>query len=151
MLGSRIEKIVRNFQENGMKLLLEDPRNVRDLLRTTRVEVIRIIDFETLERLKTTFIHRDYRHVEADVVLVASLREKVKKRRSRTKLLIYVLIEHQSEPDRLMPLRLLDYVVQIFKFQERQWLRTHASLAGIRFSPVLPVVFYTGTRRWGSL
>ncbi len=29
-------------------------------------------------------------------------------------LLIYILIEHQSEPDRLMPLRSVDYVVQIF-------------------------------------
>jgi hypothetical protein len=63
-------------------------------------------------------------------------------------LLIYILIEHQSEADRLMPLRLADSQVQIFRYQVRQWLKTHASEAQICLSPVLPVVFYTGLRRW---
>ena len=34
----------------------------------------------------------------------------------RKRLMIYILVEHQSEPDPLMPLRMLEYVVQIFKF-----------------------------------
>jgi hypothetical protein len=42
----------------------------------------------------------------------------------------------------------VDYVVQIFKYQVREWSKTHGSLARIRLYPVLPVVFYTGTRRW---
>jgi hypothetical protein len=41
--------------------------------------------------------------------------------------------------------------VQIFNFQVRQWTKTHQSLSGVRLQPVLPVVFYTGTRRWSSL
>ena len=32
MVESRILQIVRQFWENAIKLLLEDPRNVRDLL-----------------------------------------------------------------------------------------------------------------------
>jgi hypothetical protein len=63
-------------------------------------------------------------------------------------LLIYLLIEHQSEPDRLMPLRLADSQIQIFRYQLRTWLQTHPSLARLRLRPVLPVVFYTGLRRW---
>lgn len=50
-----------------------------------------------------------------------------------------------------MPLRVLDYVVQIFKYQVREWSKTHRSFARIRLAPVLPVVFYTGTRRWDSV
>jgi len=133
-----------------MKLLLEDPRNVRDLLGIARADVLDFIDFDNLQSVKTTFVQRDYRHVETDVVLIAPLRDK-RGRRSRRKVLIYILLEHQSEPDRLMPLRMLDYVIQIFKYQQRDWLKTHASLDGIRFAPVLPVVFYTGTRKWPSL
>jgi hypothetical protein len=45
----------------------------------------------------------------------------------------------------------MDYVVQIFKYQVREWSKTHRSLARIRLYPVLPVVFYTGTRRWDSV
>jgi len=149
MARTRIQRIARNFQENGMKLLLEDPRNVRELFGITRLELVKKIDFERLELVKTSFVHRDYRNVEADVVLTAPLRLEGKGR-SRRKLILYILIEHQSEPDRLMPLRLLDYVVQIFRFQQRPWLKSPASLDRLGFDPVLPVVLYTGTRRWAS-
>ena len=47
-----------------------------------------------------------------------------------------------------MPLRVADSQLQIFRYQVRQWLKTHASEAQIRLSPVLPVVFYTGLKRW---
>jgi hypothetical protein len=50
-----------------------------------------------------------------------------------------------------MPLRLLEYVVQIFTSQTREWSRRHRSFADMRLQPVLPVVFYTGTRRWDKV
>jgi hypothetical protein len=84
------------------------------------------------------------------VVLRGPLRE-LAAHRSRKSILIYILIEHQSEPDPLMPLRILDYEVQIYNAQLREWARHHASFAGFRFQPVLPVVFYTGTRTWDSI
>ena len=145
---SRIRELVRQFKENGMKMMLEHPANVRDLLGLLRVPWFDEIDFSHIEHIKTTFIRRDYRHLESDVVLTAPL---AGPGRSRKNLLIYVLIEHQSEPDRLMPLRSVDYVVQIYKYQVREWSKTHRSLARIRLYPVLPVVFYTGTQRWDSV
>jgi len=50
-----------------------------------------------------------------------------------------------------MPLRLLDYLVQIYRFQTRQWTKTHRSHARVQLHPVIPIVFYTGTRRWDSV
>ena len=47
--------------------------------------------------------------------------------------------------------RVLEYVVQIYKAQSRAWRQKHDSFAGLRLNPVLPIVFYTGTRRWDSL
>jgi hypothetical protein len=102
-----------------------------------------------LTTVQTTFVQSDYRHVESDVVLVAPLR-RAKTKRVLRRLLIYILIEHQSRPDRLMPLRSLDYTVQVFRYQVREWSKTHRSFSRIRFDPVLPVVFYTGTQRWDS-
>lgn len=49
-----------------------------------------------------------------DVVLAAPLR-RAKAKRPLRRLLIYLLIEHQSQPDRLMPLRSLDYLVRIYR------------------------------------
>jgi hypothetical protein len=142
--------IARRFPENGMKLLLEHPLNVHDLLQFTESPLIPAIDFAGLKRVGTTFVQRDYRHVECDVVLTAPFRPLGSSRGSK-RILVYVLIEHQSLPEEVMILRVLEYVVQIYKYQEREWLRRHGSGAGIRLSPVLPVVFYTGTRRWDDL
>src|SRR5262249_45383133 len=66
-------------------------------------------------------------------------------------LIIYILIEHQSEPDELMAFRVLEYVVQIYRAQIRERAQGRSSLRGIRLQPVLPVVFYTGTRSWEAL
>jgi hypothetical protein len=145
----RLEQLVRQFKENGVKLLLEHPENVRELIGILSGSWRDRIDFDRMGLVKTTFIRRDFRHVESDVVLTAPLLDR-RGRRTRKKLLIYVLIEHQSEPDRLMPLRILDYVVQIFNFQLRQWTRSHDSASTVRLQPVLPIVFYTGTRHWKS-
>jgi hypothetical protein len=149
MVTLKLQQIVRQFSENGLKLLLENPLNVVDLLGLSVPDIIEMIDPAQLKTVQTTFVQSDYRHVESDVVLVAPLRRARTKRLLR-RLLIYILIEHQSEPDRLMPLRALDYVVQIFRYQVREWSKTHRSFSRIRFDPVLPVVFYTGTRRWDS-
>jgi len=112
MVNSRVLQIVRQFWENAVKLLLENPQNVRDLLALAGADVVKRVDLRRVELVRTTFVERDYRHVESDIVLVAPLRRRRGERTAR-RVLIYILVEHQSEPDRLMPLRSLDYVVQI--------------------------------------
>ena len=146
---ARWKRIVRQFPENGIKLLLEQPSNVHDLLTLTESALLPLIEFDRLQLVRTTFVARDFRHVEADVVLTAPLRLRSGANR-RTVVWLYVLIEHQSEPDPLMPVRLLDYIVQIIKAQMRGWASQHPSFAGIRVQPILPMVLYTGTERWDT-
>ena len=84
-------------------MLLEHPANVRDLLSLVHAPWLDEIDFRRMQQIKTTFIRRDYRHLESDIVLTAPLAGP--RKGPGKNLLIYILIEHQSEPDRLMPLR----------------------------------------------
>jgi hypothetical protein len=142
---SRIRELVRQFKENGMKAMLEHRANVRDLLSLLHPPWFDEIDFGRIEHIKTTFVRRNYRHLASDVVLTAPLGGTG---RTRKTLLIYILIEHQSEPDRLMPLRLADSQLQIFRYQMRKWPQDSRLAARARLAPVLPVVFYTGVRRW---
>lgn len=139
--------MVRHFPENGMKFVLENPANVRDLLALAGFDLLDWIDWPRMVVDRTTYVQRDYRHVESDLVLHAPIRVPGSRRRGR--LLIYFLIEHQSEPDRWMLLRMLDYVVQVYKTQLRK-RRPRAASAG-RLFPVLPIVFYTGDAPWPNL
>lgn len=52
-----------------MKLLLHRPGNVRDLLPIRRYRHVDLIDFDRLQLDPTTYVQRDYRHVETDLVL----------------------------------------------------------------------------------
>lgn len=151
MSDKRVEEFVRHFPENGMKLLLQHPLNVRDLLRIAGSDLVDRIDFDSLQLDATTYVQRDYRHVESDVVLRGTMKGEDSRRKRRPALLIYILIEHQTDPDPLMAFRVLEYVVQIYRGQLREWGQRHATLTGFRFHLVLPIVFYTGLRSWPAL
>src|SRR4051794_19766786 len=104
-----IDRLIRNFPENRLKMMLEHPGNVRDVLGILAVRFIDRIDFSRMEVEPAQFVGPDFRHLAADLVLRAPLRAPG---RGRARwLTIYVLIEHQSEPDRLMPFRVLEYVI----------------------------------------
>ncbi len=145
----RLNLLVRNFHENGLKFMLENPGNVRDLLQLLGVELLPRIDFARMQVVPGRFVQREFRHVEADLVLQAPLRPEPGSGQRR--ILLYILIEHQSELDHLMPLRVLEYVVLIYKRQLRLWERQHGNLDHCRLQPVLPIVLYTGTRTWDRL
>jgi Putative transposase, YhgA-like len=146
MNRARILEIVRQFPENGLKLLLHHPANTRDLLSLTGTAFVPEMAFERMTVDPTTYITSDYRHVASDLVLRVPLRG-----RPRRRVIVYLLIEHQSEPDPLMLLRVMDYLAQIWKGQVRAWRQRHGTEAGVRLQPILPVVLYTGTRTWPGL
>jgi hypothetical protein len=102
----RLRRLVRHFPEHGLKVLLENPGNVRNLLQLLAVRAVPRFDFTQMQVEPAQFVQRDYRHLESDVVLRAPLRVG---RRGRTRwITIYILIEHQSEPDRFMVYRALE-------------------------------------------
>ena len=55
---------------------------------------------------------------------------------------LYVLLEHQSTPDRWMPFRLLKYCCRIWDRSRRIYPEDR------ELRPIVPLVFYQGRRRW---
>ena len=151
--------LVRNFPENGIKLLLQHPENIRELLTIVHFDrevdgepLINRMDFANQTHVSTTFIKQDYRHIEGDVLIKVPLKGlSPAKTGTPDELLIYILIEHQSTPDDFMSRRLIEYIIEVFKYQEREWLKTHKTLTDFEYHPVLPVVFYTGARDWSKI
>jgi hypothetical protein len=64
--------------------------------------------------------------------------------------LVLVLLEHQSDTDSLMPLRLLLTAVLYWEKQWAQWKNRPTPRPPLRLRPVLPLVIYTADRPWGS-
>src|SRR5262245_49026287 len=62
-----VQRLVRNFHENGLKLLLEQPANVRDTLAILRVACVGRIDFEEMRVDPAQFVQADYRHLASDL------------------------------------------------------------------------------------
>ena len=60
MVEPRVLQIVRQFWKNAIKLLLENPKNVRDLLALAGADVVKRIDLSRVELIRTTFVERDY-------------------------------------------------------------------------------------------
>ena len=65
--------------------------------------------------------------------------------------MIYLLLEHQSIPDRLMGFRVLNYMMQVWDMQRRGWVAAGTPASECWLLPVLPLVLYTGKRRWRAL
>jgi hypothetical protein len=144
-----LRRLIRNFPENGLKLMLETPGNVHDLLQILQVRLVPRIDFGQMRVEAAHFVQPDYSHLESDLVLQAPLRPAG--RRKGQAVTVFILIEHQSEPDRFLVFRVLEYVVAIYKRQMLAWERQYKNLDDFQFQPVLPVVLSSGTRTWDKL
>jgi len=136
---------VREFADRGTKWLLESPENVSGLLRILDVNLVEKIDFSRLHDEKKTFILNNLRQQESDLVFTAPFLEEDG---AEGEVLIFILIEHQSEPDISMGFRMLFYMTQIWDTQRREWERDDVPKSQWNFRPILPVLFYTGKSSW---
>ena len=75
------------------------------------------VKWSTLSLLRGRFVDDDWRRNETDMLY------SVEREGTEPAVLVYVLLEHQSTPDRWLRLRLLGYCVQVWQ----QWRRQHAS------------------------
>ena len=143
-----VPPLVRQFASNSFKFLFQRGDNVADLLRWRLPRIARRVDLGQLAVEPETFVAPSFTQLESDVLLRAPFR----KRSSAGELIeVFILLEHQSEPDELMVFRVLRYVILIYDRQMTTWLQGHSNLRGFRFHPVLPIVFYWGTRSWPEL
>ena len=60
---------------------------------------------------------------------------------------VYILIEHQSTVDYLMPYRLLVYMTRIWERYVKEKGK-EAKRKGFKLPPIVPVVFYDGLKKW---
>jgi hypothetical protein len=131
---------IREFADRGIVWLLESPESLRGLIQLAAAWLAESLDFSRAERQNRSFVPDDLHRREADIVF------RVPFRRGEGEVWIYVLVEHQSRPDPAMGLRLLSYMVQLWEVQRKP--ADADSRPPLQISPIVPIIFYTGRRKW---
>lgn len=141
-------EVIREFNDRGTLWLLEDPRNLQDLLRMVAPDLAARLDISTARRINRSFVPADLQKQESD--LIFQVRFQSAAEAEARAVWIYVLLEHQSRPDTWLPLRLLEYMVELWSAQRREWTDQRVPAAAQRLYPIVPLVFYTGERGWSA-
>ena len=95
--------------------VFSNERNAASLLRTCVPQPLAdTLKWPTLTVLPGRYVQDDWRGSESDLLF------SVAREGSATPVLVYVLLEHQSTPDRWLRLRLLGYCVQVWLRWQRQ-------------------------------
>jgi len=136
------EPPIREFADRGTLWLLEAPENLRGLVEIVAKSLAEKLDFSRAERINRSFIPDNLQKQEADLLYRVPFRE------GKGEVWVYVLLEHQSRPDKTMGLRLLAYMVELWRMQVRQYQDDKLPVSKWQLLPIIPVVFYTGKRKW---
>jgi len=115
------------------KAAFETPRDARALLTEILPAQLRAtIAWGTLARESGTFIDPTLASRHSDLLFSVELADEPA--------LVYVLLEHQSEVDRKLPLRMADYLVRVWKRFDKQH--------GLPLPPIVPVILAHPRRGW---
>lgn len=119
-----------------IKKYLQDPRAARDFFQIHLGEqVCKLIDFETLVLTNKSFVKANSTQIHSDMVFRFHSKEQHAG-------YLYVLLEHMSTPSRELPLRLIEYVLELLKshlVEQRKDMKKEKT-----WPVIIPMIFYNG-------
>ena len=133
------------------KAMYRHPQAIRDLCcylvaphGPLGLETLATLDLSTVEKLPAEWVTVDFRRRHGDQVWRIRFRDAAEDAGADAWLLL--LLEFQSRDDTDMALRVLGYVVELYRDLEAQGVVR----PGTRRPPVLPVVVHNGESPWGA-
>lgn len=134
-IGDEFEKSPGTAHDAAFRLAFRKKEVAESFFRRYLPEEIAgLIDFRAMKAVNKSFVDKRLRQCHADMVYETRL--------AGSPAFLYLLLEHQSGPNRRMPLRLLSYMVNLWlDFEDR-----NPESQGL---PVIfPAVFHHGRRPW---
>ena len=116
------------------KTMMEKPNINREFLIANLPNDIReLVDLDTIKFHKESFIDRQLKLNMVDVLVETKI--------DGVPGYIYVLVEHQSKPDEIMPLRIWSYMLKIMEY--------HITKNNTKVIPIVyPIIFYNGKKKY---
>ena len=90
---------------------------------------IKKLDFSTLNRIDKSFINENFKEKESDLIYTIQFKEKT--------IYIFLLLEFQSTVDKMMPVRFLRYIMELYESFRK--LPENG-----KFPAVFPLLLYSG-------
>ncbi|TYQ13261.1 UNVERIFIED_CONTAM: putative transposase/invertase (TIGR01784 family) [Acetivibrio alkalicellulosi] len=144
------EEKVHQIIDKGYKKLFEDKNMFIEFLQTfVKDDWVQDINEDDLMRIDKEFILQDYRKKEADIVYRMKLKNEETKK--ELDVIFYILFELQSRVDRIMPYRLLMYMVQIWKNELFNVKHKQAQSKDFKLPSIVPMVLYNGEGKWSAV
>lgn len=129
---------MKNLHDQRYRKLFSSPHMVRALFDgILPLRLREQVDLDTLEPLPSDFISDQNRDRQGDRIWRV-------RRRDGDMLYLLILLEHQSQQDRLMSVRCMGYTALLY---EDLAMRGRVKRRQ-RLPAILPLVLYSGTRRW---
>ena len=129
-----MKKTIHTAHDRFFRAALSDSRVAKEFFDSHLPTPIKnSIDLDTLALRKDTFVDDSLELTESDMLFDVTF--------SGRSGYLYLLVEHQSKPDPLMPFRLLKYMVSIMD----QHVKT---TQGTELPLIYPLIFYTGERNY---
>ncbi len=133
------------FPDRSAKWLIRQRENLEALLKMVAGQLADALDFARVTQVNRSFISEELRTQESDMIFRIPFRDPTG---TCEEVIVYLLIEHQSTMDRSMGLRLLSYMTHIWMEERREWQEAKRPQGEWRLTPIVPIVFYTGTGEW---
>jgi predicted transposase/invertase (TIGR01784 family) len=135
--------ITENPHDSVVRQTLGRPEVARGYFRhNLPEELLAHLDLETLERVQDSFVDPELHPSASDLLFTVDYLPEGGAEVESKKLLLYLLIEHKSYPDRMTLFQLLRYMMRI-------WERHCAeNRKGSGLPPVYPMILYHGGRPW---
>jgi predicted transposase YdaD len=135
--------VTRSPHDALFKASFESPRNAAALFRQVLPpELVDVIDWETIQREAGSFVDPELASRHTDLLFSVQLRHRGIREKEDTRLLLYLLVEHQSTNDPDMPLQMLVYLVRIWEAYQK--------LHGAPLPIIIPAVVSHAQEGWSA-
>jgi hypothetical protein len=138
------EEPIVDFADRAFREALEDVDNLRAVLRSVLGPAADPFDVSQRKILPRDFLLPNWQGRERDFLCEIPYRLS----EEACWALVCVLIEHQTRPTTLMPLRTLIYAVFYWEKCLRAWEARPAPRGPFKLPPVVPIVLHASTGRW---
>ncbi|HAU1484593.1 TPA: Rpn family recombination-promoting nuclease/putative transposase [Legionella pneumophila] len=128
---------ITNAHDQFFRTSMADKRVARDFLKAWLPgDLCQTVNFEQLEMQPRSYINDLRKESAVDVLFKTEI--------EGHEAYLYLLLEHQSTPDQLMPFRLLKYICNIIDHH----LKTHDHKSDKKIPLIYPLVIYHGKRKY---